>query len=211
MVRGVRWLEEGSAHQTLPYALGRDKSWSEEEQVLRAGMLCGVLPPRRLAFASLGSQEEVAVLVAKPLQLPSRAVGERGSHRAAGLGESFWLPAVSRHKQPQRVGFLLCSWFESSQSFFAPLFYGAFSNMISQCKAVLLSWPRASLSFMGSRGKRQNFQKPRNWSSSHVTNPPSDVHDNLCACKLTSSAQYCFMGLWCRWPSRSTFAIALAW
>ena len=188
---------------------GENKSCSEEEQVLGAGMLCSLLLPGHFAFASFGRQEEPAVLV-KPLQLPSRAVGERGRHRAAGLREIFCPAAVSRHIWLQWVGFSLCSCLEPSQSTFALLFYGASSNTISQCKALLLSLQHASVwGFWESSGQRRSFQKQRNRSSSHVTNPLSDIHDTLCACKLTSSAQYCLMGLWCWQSSRSTGCLLL--
>lgn len=62
MLAGGRALHVRHCHMLL----GENKSSSEEEQVLGAGMLCSLLLPGHFAFASLDRREEPAVMVVKP-------------------------------------------------------------------------------------------------------------------------------------------------
>lgn len=56
-------------------------------------------------------------------------------------------------------------------------FFTGLSLIFLPSEALLLSL-HMSLRFLGSHGQRQNFQKPRNQSSSHFTDPPSDIHES---------------------------------
>lgn len=148
MVRGtVAGWRESSACQMLPYALQREQKPLRgggrsrySEQGCSAALYCWVT----LHLLHLAEQRCQQYWWWNPTNFFLGYFKRGAVTGQQGLGRAFVL-LCSDSYGCSGWWFSLCSCFESLQSFFPLLFYGAFSNMISQCKALPLSLQRASV------------------------------------------------------------------